>query len=163
MNILMISWVAGYFPDSRRQAFLCSSGSNGYSAFRRSLWPNYPEHTVLLTNVDLLDMQLHEEHKEEADEERPSPCTPFSVILRVQSFGPSGRLKTYPEASSLLSGQHHAHVISNIKTTPHSFLQGCVQLRTIDISGLGNVTKISSAFLVACRGLSSIDLSAFVN
>ena len=53
----MISWVAGYFPDSRRQAFLCSSGSNGYSAFKRSLEPGYPEHTILLTNVDLLDVQ----------------------------------------------------------------------------------------------------------
>jgi hypothetical protein len=54
MNVLMTSWVAGHLPHPRCQALMCAAGTDGYAAFRQSLDPGYPEHTILLTNVDVL-------------------------------------------------------------------------------------------------------------
>ena len=52
----MLSWVSACLPTTRHHALLSSSGTDGYAAFRRSLEPGYPAHSILLTNLAEEDM-----------------------------------------------------------------------------------------------------------
>jgi hypothetical protein len=79
-NMLMMSWVAGALPASRYQALLCSAGSGGYTALRQSLGsPHYPQHTILLTNVDIREVP--------SDKSDPLSAAdvgePYSLVTRV--------------------------------------------------------------------------------
>ena len=175
MNILMMSWVAGYFPHPRYQAFLCSAGSRGYSAFRRSLEPGYPEHTVLLTNVDVRSMQSMQEEVDATiqSENEEYVCykssSLFSGIVRIalsprQSFGSLSN----PSAKTVsiwTSRSHHVCVFGNVFTTlPYLFLSGCETLKTIDFSGLqGCVTSLGDGFLEGCISLTKMNFRGLEN
>jgi hypothetical protein len=80
-NLLMLSWVVGYFPSPQYQALLCSSGSVGYSALKRSLDPGYPEHTILLTNVDVRDIPADANPELEV---LPPRGPPYSCIACIE-------------------------------------------------------------------------------
>ena len=87
MNLLMLSWAAAYLPDPYHQALLCCGGSKGYTAFKRSLRPGYPAHTILATNVDVFEDMGTATSEEDGDggggKAPPTPRHPYSLIYRV--------------------------------------------------------------------------------
>ena len=50
----MLSWVVSSLPHPVYQAYVCSSGLKGYNSLLRSLEPAYPQHTIRLTNGDVI-------------------------------------------------------------------------------------------------------------
>ena len=183
MNVLMISWIGGFLPNSRRQAWLCSSGSKGYSAFRRSLEPGYPEHTILLTNVDVRDMSPLELPASTCNV--PDHCIDygifFSLLFRAtpRHFPPRAsfnRIQTTAIITNLscsipqgfLSSCYNLKYIdlsqmSNLAPTctlPWGFLEECTSLCCIDLTPLQYIKELPRGLLTECRGLKSIDLSS---
>ena len=50
----MLSWVVSSLPQPVYQSYVCSSGPKGYNSLLRSLEPAYPQHTIRLTNGDVI-------------------------------------------------------------------------------------------------------------
>ena len=184
MNILMVSWVAARLPHPRYQSLLCSAGSRGYSAFRRSLEPGYPEHTILLTNVDVRDIMCPTDSGDQQDCGRQPPPliddTPSTDGVDIYRAAHNHLFSTHSDIGYvvsrimgttaprvndglMLSSLYHLAPVSNVSSLPPMFLERRTKLKSLDLSYMVNLKLFPPLFLENCTGLASIDLSGQEN
>ena len=153
MNTLMLSWVAGHLCSPRYQCLLCSSGSQGYSAFRESLYTGYPEHTLLMTNVDIRDIS-DDPCADPVKTANPllddSSGVLFSSVLQVSSMD--------GWCDSLNPPSTYVALFSNVRYIPKIFMENCGYVKNIDLSGLTNIEEIREKFMNR-SGITTIDLT----
>ena len=180
MNLLMLSWVAASFPHARHQALLCLGGSDGYHALKRSLGPGgYPEHTILLTNVDIMDVGVHTRQQRRNDMlvmcllrqfHVPNPYRTWG--MGVVNQGARGYVYSlsedyhfdHPCVRDILSLKgREVKAITNVSEIPEGFLIHCAQIRRINFSGFDNVSELPSGFLRGFRMQMLYGCSSFSN
>ena len=173
MNTLMLMAVLGYFPHSVYQAYMCSSGARGYHAFREALEVGRPRHTLLVTNVDIRDIDPKMDDVEIVQEEDNGESGYYDgavSIIQQQYINVSQTTA----ATSNWDGEDWSECIPpqcttltivgcNIQETTDRFLSDLHDVKSIDLSGLSHVTFIGSHFLAMCHRLKSIDLTPLSN
>lgn len=189
MNILMMSWVVSHLPHPHYQALMCSSGSNGYSAFRRSLEhppsmiPPMTPHTtttaILLTNIDLRDMD-HDADSSSVDDATGGSSRNGVDVAAANKCGTINNVIGDSASTSSRSPNTTNRLFSIITngasystTTIPSILLSSPLLNTtsttasldynnqcIHMSVISSVTELPPLFLSGCGGLlASIDFS----
>ena len=182
MNNLMISWVVGQLPDMWCHALVCSAGVKGYAAVRRSLEEaGYPEHTILLTNVDIRDIpplpsspcaedKFNEKEEQEVQQQdgigvdpqlllAPQPAACVDGIIDVDGVGEE------PPYSRLLRVWEFAPETNPTDNSPSQRQFGTsiceIMAGRTHVSPISNVTKLPYYFLEDCLSLKTIDLVGF--
>ena len=149
---LPITDVASYLPTARHHAWMCSSGSRGYGAFKEMLQNGLPGYTILLETRDVrsVDMSNYE-----------NSCSTIYSYARIRSK---------PNLSWFFITQRKRYFIppsmaifTNMKRLPIDFLSGCAHVTAVDLSPLSHHTELPSGFLAGCSGLTTLDLSPLSN
>ena len=138
------------FMYSQDQRYITTAGSKGYCALKEMLQNGKPGHTTMVESHDLTTV---DEHAIKAGD----------VYFRIVTPDPQQYQNEYRYiVKSLPSTIMNLSIFSNTQPLPRGFLQGCT-LKTLDLSPLSHLTKLSNNFLQDSTGLISLDLTPFAH
>ena len=170
MNQLMVAWAISPLPSRYHKALVCCAGSLGYTAFKRSLSPSFPQQAlVFVSNIDnLVDgVPTTADDVDDGLDFTPEGAKYFCRLCTVDIVCRNSQLR---RAIGFHIDKRRLPPINLTVLANYSFfgnswgvLAGCSGLQSINLEGVHNVTSIGGRFLESCSGLKEINLSPFVN
>ena len=169
-------------------AYLCCSGSHGYTAMMEVLEGGTDAtHMLLATNVDVRDMSELDYHRHDDNNSSTPVFIPSSIYTGTPSlanlttavsvlFSSPLVASTTASANRLWGGGvrvtwedrigpscTHISILGRPPRTTPALLSGCSSLHSVVLEGFRELDRVDESFLSGCIGLFSIDLSPLCN